>query len=82
MVLMQGGDYRENSDLDIMILTDLSESEIIDVRTYIWYFVYDIGLENDIMISVSIKNIDEFNYWIDTLPFYMNVEREGVVLNG
>ena len=82
MVLMQGGDYRENSDLDIMILTDLSESEIIDVRTYIWDFVYDIGLENDIMISVSIKNIDEFNYWIDTLPFYMNVEREGIVLNG
>lgn len=76
------GDYRENSDIDIMILTDLSEEEIIDIRTDIWNLAADIGLDNDIMISVLIKNIDDFNYWLDTLPFYMNVNKEGVVLNG
>ena len=26
------------------------------------------------------KNINKFNYWLEVLPFYMNVEREGVVL--
>ncbi len=76
------GDYRKNSDLDIMVLTDLSEEEITDMRTELWDYSYDIGLDNDIVISALLKNIDDFNYWLDTLPFYMNVQKEGVVLNG
>ena len=76
------GDYRENSDLDIMILTDLSEEEIVDIRTEIWDIASDVGLENGIMISVMLKNIEDYNYWLDTLPFYMNVKEEGVIING
>lgn len=76
------GDYRENSDLDIMVLTDLSEEEIVDVRTELWDIASDIGLENNIMISIMLKNVEDYNYWLDTLPFYINVKNEGVVLNG
>lgn len=76
------GDYEKNSDLDIMILTDLSDEEIVNIRTQIWDIAYDIGLKNDIIISALIKNINDYNYWIDTLPFYMNVQKEGVILNG
>ncbi len=76
------GDYKENSDLDIIILTDLTEDEIVDIRTQIWDFAYDVGLENDIIISALIKNINDYNYWLDTVPFYMNVQKEGVLLNG
>ncbi len=65
-----------------MVLTDLSEEEIVDIRTELWDYSYDIGLDNDIVISALLKNIDDFNYWLDTLPFYMNVQKEGVVLNG
>ena len=28
------------------------------------------------------ENIDKFNYWLDTIPFYMNVQKEGVHLSG
>jgi len=76
------GDYRKNSDLDIMVLTYLSEDEIVEMRTKLWDYSYDIGLDNDIVISSLLKNVDDFNYWLDTLPFYMNVQKEGVVLNG
>lgn len=76
------GDYKENSDLDIMILTSLSEEEIVNIRTKIWDLAYDIGLKNDVIISVLLKNINDFNYWLDTLPFYMNIQKEGVILNG
>lgn len=76
------GDYRKNSDIDIMILTDLSENEIVEIRTQVWDLAYDIGLENDIIISSLLKNISDFNYWLDTLPFYMNIQKEGVILNG
>ena len=44
---------------------------------------YDIEEANnfDIMLSPLVKNIDKFNYWLEALPFYMNVQREGVVLS-
>lgn len=44
---------------------------------------YDIEEENnlDITFSPLVKNIDKFNYWLEALPFYMNVQREGVVLS-
>lgn len=76
------GDYTETSDLDIMILTNLSEEEIVDIRTEIWDIASDVGLENNIMISIMLKNIEDYNYWLDTLPFYMNVKKEGVIING
>ena len=74
------GDYRENSDLDIMILTDLTDFEIVRIRTQIWDIAYDIGLDNDVIISVVIKNVNDYNYWSDTLPFYMNIQKEGMIL--
>ena len=46
------------------------------MRTELWDYSYDIGLDNDIVISALLKNIDDFNYWLDTLPFYMNVQKD------
>ena len=77
------GDYNESSDIDIMILTDLNDDEIIEYRNKIWEYAYDIEWDNnfDITLSPLVKNIDKFNYWLEALPFYMNVQKEGVVLN-
>ena len=77
------GDFNEGSDIDIMILTDLSDAEIIEKREKIWDIAYDIEFNNnfDIEISPLVKNIDKFNYWLEALPFYMNVQKEGVILS-
>ena len=66
-----------------MILTDLSDNEIIEYRDKISDIAYDIEEANnfDILISPLVKNIDKFNYWLEALSFYMNVQREGIVLN-
>lgn len=74
------GDYRENSDVDIMILTQLQDEEIKKIGTTIYDLAYDIELEYDIHISVIIKNREQFEYWEDTLPFYKNVRKEGIVI--
>lgn len=74
------GDYRNNSDIDIMILTDLTDDEIVEYRDKLWDLTYDIELENNVIISPLVKNIDKFNYWLEALPFYMNVQKEGVIL--
>ena len=78
------GDFNNESDIDIMILTDLSDEEIVEKRMKVWEYASDIECDNDFKVELSplLKNIDDFNYWLETLPFYMNVQKEGVVLNG
>ena len=77
------GDYNDSSDIDIMILTDLTDDEIVTYRKEIYDIAYDIEWDNNFEINISplIKNIDKFNYWLEYLPFYMNVQKEGVVLS-
>ncbi len=77
------GDFNKSSDIDIMILTDLTDDEIVEYRSKISDIAYDIEYDNefDITLSPLIKNIDKFNYWLEALPFYMNVKREGVILS-
>ncbi len=75
-------DCRENSDIDIMILTPLMENEIRGIEDAVYDLAYDYSLEYDVTISVNIKNEDHFNYWLGALPYYDNVKREGVILAG
>ena len=78
------GDYDKSSDIDIMILTDLNDNEILEYREKILDYAYDIEWNNnfDIVVSPLIKNIDKYNKRIDVIPFYMNIQKEGVVLCG
>jgi len=76
------GDYNKSSDIDIMLLTDLTDDEMYEYFVKISDKAYDIEEANDfdIMLSPIIKNIDKYNMWLDVKPFYMNVQKEGVVL--
>ena len=76
------GDYQKNSDIDIMILTTLTDEEIRKTKTSIYDLAFDFQMEYGVDISVVIKNEEHFNYWLGALPFYDNVQKEGVVLNG
>ena len=77
------GDFNKNSDIDIMILTDFTDDEIVQCRSEIVQLAYNIEWNNKFNIHLSplVKNIDRFNYWLEALPFYMNVQNEGVVLS-
>ena len=75
------GDYREDSDIDIMVLTTLTDEEIRQIKTTIYDVAFDFQMEYGVDISVIIKNEEHFNYWLGALPFYDNVQKEGVVLS-
>lgn len=75
------GDYRKNSDIDVMLLVKLSDEEIKGISEKIYEVAFEIELENEVHLSIVIKNEEQFEYWKDTLPFYKNVRREGVEIN-
>ena len=85
-VIMYGsyarGDNNENSDVDIMVLTTLTEDEIEKVETKIFDLAFEFQMEYGLDISVIVKNEEHFNHWLGALPFYNNVEKEGVVFHG
>ena len=75
------GDYRDNSDVDIMILVKMSDEEIRTVKNDIYDLAFDVEMSTGIEISPVIKNEEQYEYWVDTLPFYRNVRDEGVVVS-
>ncbi len=76
------GDYHEGSDMDLMILTDLSDQEIEKEEKKVFDLAFDFQMKYLVDISVIVKNEAHFRHWLGALPFYDNVEKEGVVLYG
>ena len=76
------GDDTEESDIDIMVLTTLTDKEIEQIETEIYDLAFDFLMDYGVDINVVIKNEKQFNYWLGALPFYNNVQKEGVVLSG
>ena len=74
------GDFRPDSDIDIMILVDLSEEEIQKSRDRVSDFTYDFNMDYDLLIMPVVKGMAHFKYWSEAYPFYQNVEKEGVNL--
>ena len=74
------GDYKHNSDMDIMILTELTDDRIVQIEDELFDAAYDIEVEYGVPISVNIKNEEHFRNWANSLPYYSNIEREGVII--
>ena len=76
------GDFNKNSDIDLMILTDLDDEELKKYRVKVREIACDIEYDNDVIISPLLRNINKYNKRIDVVPFYMNVNKEGILLKG
>ena len=76
------GDHQDYSDLDIMVLADVDESEYKALESEIDKTASDIGLEHDKIVSVLLNNETLFMSRLPISPFYRNVLSEGVAIYG
>ncbi|MCI8635145.1 MAG: nucleotidyltransferase domain-containing protein [Eubacterium sp.] len=76
------GDFRPESDIDIMILLDLSDMEICEYRKQFSWITYDFYEEHDIDIKPIAKSEAHYKKWLNAYLFYASVKREGVELYG
>ena len=74
------GDFRPDSDIDIMILLDLSDIDIKRYRHQLSNMTFDFNMDYDVDIKPIAKNEEHYRKWVDNYPFYSNVNREGVRL--
>lgn len=76
------GDFEADSDIDIMILLDMSDLDLKKYSQQLSYMTYDFNLDNDVDIKPIVKSEEFFKKWVVNYPFYANIQREGVVLYG
>lgn len=76
------GDFTQESDVDIMVILDCSKEEVLSYRKQISKMASRIGLEHDLMLSVLLRDKESYLSGQEFLPFYRNVDREGVSLYG
>lgn len=73
------GDYRDDSDIDLLILVDKDKLSRIDEKK-IKYPLYDIEFETGIIISPLVYSKKDWETKHRITPFYENILREGKVL--
>jgi len=73
------GDYRADSDLDILVLTNKDNVTRLDEKR-IKYPLYDIEFETGIIISLLVLSKKDWETKHKITPFYENVAREGKVI--
>jgi predicted nucleotidyltransferase len=74
------GDHDENSDIDIMILSDIKDEDSYPYLKVLSSISNEIDLKYNVFISVILQNKTLFESCLPILPFYQNVIKDGVEL--
>lgn len=72
------GKQTEESDIDIVVM--LKSQETKDMKIRMTDMIVDLELEHNRVLSVMRVDYEKYKDWEDTMPFYKNIEKDGVVL--
>ena len=72
------GDSDAESDVDVMVLADVDSSECTAYRKKLLDTTSALGLYYDTLVSVVVCDIATYSKWKYTLPYFKNIEREGI----
>ena len=72
------GTQTEESDIDIAVI--LRSEENADMKERMTDVVVDLELEHNKVLSILRIDYEKFKVWEDTMPFYKNMKKDGVVL--
>ena len=76
------GDYTGNSDIDIMIILDGDIDDVKKMRSLTAEMASNISIEQEVFLSIVLRDKKHFEDSLDFLPFYQNIEREGITVYG
>ncbi len=75
-------EQEKESDMDILILADLSETELNLLNKKLDILTTDLSLKYGVVVSPILKNTDTFFKYSEVLPFYRLIAAEGLTLYG
>ncbi len=74
------GTYTEDSDIDLFLVMDMDDNKIHDMADSIDEKAYEVNDAYDVLISPVMATLSKFRKYGDSLPLYINIKREGMVI--
>ena len=75
------GDAGFGSDIDVLLLLDFSRKAIAEKNWQVGEIASDLFMDYGVMVSPIVENRKYYLDRIDLLPFFGNIDREGVKLS-
>lgn len=72
------GTQTDESDIDIAVM--LRNKENNEMKERMTDIIVDLELEYNKVLSILRIDYEKFKVWEDTMPFYKNMKKDGVVL--
>ena len=72
------GEQTSESDIDIMVLANVSKEELSYYKKPFISLTSELGLLHDVVVTVTLKDTETFNKYLEAVPFYANVKKEGI----
>ena len=76
------GDYRDDSDVNILITIDLTEEAISKHHWDLAGLSSNLSLKHDITVNINIKSLDQFEKQYSLTPLYQEILKEGIKYEG
>ena len=74
------GDFDDESDIDFAAIV-VGERQILQKKLEkVWDKASDIGLEYDAVVSPVVIPYEEFITYKEKLPYYRNIDKEGIIV--
>lgn len=74
------GDAEPGSDIDILVLVDASQEDISAQNWQVGNLAAELLMNYGTVVSPVVENKDYFNSNLEVLPYYRNIDREGIKL--
>lgn len=72
------GEATPESDINILILANLTETQIHEIEPDIMLYTYEVNVANDILIQPLVKPYKLYHFWSSVYPLYQKIDSEGV----
>lgn len=72
------GDYNDDSDIDLVAIVDGDRRKLQDQLKLVWRLINNLELKYEMIISPTVIPYNEFEQYKEELPYYRNIEKEGV----
>lgn len=72
------GDYEKDSDIDIVAIVHGNRLELQNKLKEIWDISADLEVEYGTIVSPTVIPYEEFEKYKNDLPYYRNIQKEGV----
>lgn len=76
------GDFNTESDIDMMVILNCEKEKVAEYRKQVSKLASRIGLEYDIELSILLRDKNTFEQGKIMMPFYKNIQQEGIALYG